>query len=342
MPARPPRPGRCDVLADLLGDRREGHRRVDVEPIGAQAGGREPHPRARWPRRRRGRPWPRRRPGCAGRPPRARSRPARGRRAACGAAADGGRGREWPPGRPGPEPSESTSDDEAEGEHGEGRADPEEEVLHPASVLSLRGPAARVPFPVTAPCGEVEERTEDAQRTGGDHGGCEADPVGHQAEQRPGDAEGEERHHRVDRQHGGAVLRLRLAVQQRGVGRAVQAVHRVGEQVGRDEPDRPGDQAHDDRAQGVEHPAERWRPARRRVGPSVVPASQAPTLNRPHPAAETGPTRAPASCAEPTISSSRSGMNDSKVIMPIDQKTSATTMPMSSTRLRPQQAAGRS
>ena len=55
----------------------------------------------------------------------------------------------------------------------------------------------------------------------------------------------------------------------------------------------------------------------------VVPASQAPTLNRPHPAAETGPTRAPASWADPTISSSRSGMNDSKVIMPIDQKTSA-------------------
>ena len=56
----------------------------------------------------------------------------------------------------------------------------------------------------------------------------------------------------------------------------------------------------------------------------VVPASQAPTLNRPHPAADTGPTRAPASWAEPTISSSRSGMNDSKVIMPIDQNTSAT------------------
>ena len=66
----------------------------------------------------------------------------------------------------------------------------------------------------------------------------------------------------------------------------------------------------------------------------VVPASQAPTLNRPQPAADTGPTRAPASWAEPTISSSRSGMNDSKVIMPIDQKTSASTMPMS-TRLRP-------
>ena len=66
----------------------------------------------------------------------------------------------------------------------------------------------------------------------------------------------------------------------------------------------------------------------------VMPASHAPTLNRPQPAADTGPTRAPASWAEPTISSSRSGMNASKVIMPIDQNTSAATMPMS-TRLRP-------
>ena len=66
----------------------------------------------------------------------------------------------------------------------------------------------------------------------------------------------------------------------------------------------------------------------------VNPASQAPTLNRPQPAAATGPTRAPACCAEPTISSSRRGMNASKVIMPIDQNTSAATIPMS-TLLRP-------
>ena len=137
---------------------------------------------------------------------------------------------------------------------------------------SLLGPA----------CREVEERPEDAHGSRRHHRGGQADPVGHQAEDRPGDPEGEEGHHRVDRQHGGAVLRLRLAVQQRCVRRTVHAVHRVGEQVGRDEAGGAGDQAHDDRADCVEHPPEDRGPGdpdpgRGRAGEPGADAEQAPT-----------------------------------------------------------------
>ena len=46
----------------------------------------------------------------------------------------------------------------------------------------------------------------------------------------------------------------------------------------------------------------------------------------PHPAAATGPTSAPASLADPSSSSRRSGMSDSKTIIPTDQNNSTTTM----------------
>ena len=52
----------------------------------------------------------------------------------------------------------------------------------------------------------------------------------------------------------------------------------------------------------------------------------------PHPAEATGPTSAPASLAEPSSSSRRSGISDSKTIIPTDQKNSTHTI-ASSTRL---------
>lgn len=59
------------------------------------------------------------------------------------------------------------------------------------------------------------------------------------------------------------------------------------------------------------------------------PASQVPRAKTVHPTAATGPTSAPAACADPRSSSSRSGSSDSKATIPIDQQTSPTMMPRS-------------
>ena len=83
--------------------------------------------------------------------------------------------------------------------------------------------------------------------------------IGKKARQWSGNAEGEEGEHRVDREDGRAIAGLGLAVEQGGVGRAVESVHRVCEEIGRDQLHGREGESHDDDAQGVEPASEHGR-----------------------------------------------------------------------------------
>ncbi len=167
-----------DVLADLLRDGRERDRGVDVEPSAPAGPPARTARRTRWPPRRRGRPWPRRRPGCAARP-----RPSQvsssARSAGCWAtvADAGGRaGMPWRRRRWTPPPSRARTP--ARRGRGRGRRGSHrpragsssraqglsrgwESAGHRLEQLTgLLGPAG----------GQVEERPEDADRPGRHHG----------------------------------------------------------------------------------------------------------------------------------------------------------------------------